>query len=114
MGAADQVPPQPGARAPHLNGKGERPQRTALEEFWPPVDPEGPALAAQLEAWRPFYNPHRRHSALGGSTPAERIAELAPTIPGLETVQAAYDPKREFIRSQHARYRWLPTDARVT
>src|SRR5215203_5857490 len=37
-------------RAPHLNGKVERVQRTALEEFWPTVDPKGPDLATQLEA----------------------------------------------------------------
>ena len=30
-------------RAPHLNGKVERVQRTALEEFWPTVDPKAPA-----------------------------------------------------------------------
>ena len=101
-------------RAPHLNGKVERVQRTALEEFWPTVEPEGPDLAVQLEAWRTFYNHHRPHSALGGGTPAERIAELAPKIPTPEAVRAAYDPKREFIRSQNTRYRWLPTNARVT
>jgi transposase InsO family protein len=101
-------------RAPHLNGKVERVQRTALEEFWPTVDPEGPGLAAELEAWRTFYNHHRPHSALGGGTPAERIAELAPEIPSLEAIQAAYDPSREPIRRQNTRYRWLPTSARVT
>jgi transposase InsO family protein len=102
-------------RAPHLNGKVERVQRTALEEFWPTVDPKGgPDLAARLEAWRSFYNHHRSHSALGGGTPAERIAELAAKIPSLEAVHAAYDPSREFIRSQNTRYRWLPTRTRVT
>ena len=92
----------------------ERVQRTALEEFWPTVDPEGPGLAAELEAWRTFYNHHRPHSALGGGTPAERIAELAPEIPSLEAIQAAYDPSREPIRRQNTRYRWLPTNPRVT
>ena len=29
-------------------------------------------------------------------------------------IQAAYDPSREFIRSQNTRYRWLPTNPRVT
>ena len=101
-------------RAPHLNGKVERVQRTALEEFWPTVDPEDPDLAAQLEAWRTFYNHHRPHSALGGSTPAERITELTAAIPSLEAIHAAYDPSREFIRRQNTRYRWLPTNARVT
>jgi transposase InsO family protein len=100
-------------RAPHLNGKVERVQRTALEEFWSTVDPKGPDLAARLEEWRSFYNHHRPHSALGG-TPAGRIAELAPKIPSLEAVRAAYDPNREFIRSQNTRYRWLPTGTRVT
>ena len=109
-------------RAPHLNGKSlprtrsgvERVQRTALEEFWPTLDPEDPDLAARLEEWRTFYNHHRPHGALGGGTPAERIAELAPTIPTREAVRAAYDPSREFIRSQNSSYRWLPTNARVT
>ena len=63
-------------RSPHLNGKVERVQRTALEEFWAAADLEDPTLAQQLEAWRTFYNRHRPHSALGGRTPAERIAEL--------------------------------------
>jgi transposase InsO family protein len=109
-------------RVPHLNGKSlprtrsgvERVQRTALEEFWPTVDPEDPDPAARLEAWRTFYNHHRPHSALGGGTPAERIAELTPKIPSPEAVRAAYDPRREFIRSQNTRYRWLPTRTRIT
>jgi transposase InsO family protein len=101
-------------RAPHLNGEVERVQRTALDEFWPTVDPKDPDLAAQLEQWRFFYNHHRPHSSLGGSTPAERIAELATMIPARETIQAAYDPSREPIRAQNTRYRWLPTHARVT
>ena len=100
-------------RAPHLNGKVERVQRTALEEFWTTVDPKDPGLAARLEEWRTFYNHHRPHGALGGGTPAERIEELAPTIPTPEAVNAAYEPSREPIRSQNTRYRWLPTDARV-
>ena len=101
-------------RAPHLNGKVERVQRTALEEFWPTVGLEDPALPGRPEEWLRFYNQHRPHSALGAGTPAERIAELAPTIPTPEAVRAAYDPSREFIRSQDTRYRWLPTKARVT
>src|SRR3712207_8413306 len=48
-----------------------------------------------------------RSSSLGGSTPAERIAELATMIPARETIQAAYDPSREPIRAQNTRYRWL-------
>jgi hypothetical protein len=82
-------------RAPHLNGKVERVQRTALEEFWPTVNPKDPTLATRLEGWRTFSNHHRPHGALGGGTPAERIAELAPKIPTREAVRAAYDPSRE-------------------
>ena len=100
-------------RAPHLNGKVERVRRTALEEFWPTVDPKAPDLATRLEEWRTFYNHHRPHGALGGGTPAERIEQLAATIPTPEAVRAAYDPSREPIRSQNTRYRWLPTSARV-
>jgi transposase InsO family protein len=101
-------------RSPHLNGKVERVQRTALEEFWATADLKDPNLAPQLEAWRAFYNQHRPHTALSGRTPAERVEELTPTIPTREAVQAAYDPKKEFIRTQNSRYRWLPTSARVT
>jgi transposase InsO family protein len=100
-------------RAPHLNGKVERVQRTALEEFWPTVDPKAPDLATRLEEWRTLYNHHHPHGALGGGTPAERIEQLAATIPAPEAVRAAYDPSREPVRSQNTRYRWLPTSARV-
>src|SRR3712207_4017105 len=56
-------------RAPHLNGKVERVQRTALEEFWPTVDPKDPDLAAQLEQWRSFFNNHSPpNSPLGRTT----------------------------------------------
>jgi transposase InsO family protein len=101
-------------RSPHLNGKVERVQRTALEEFWAAVDLEDPTLAQQLEAWRTFYNQHRPHSALGGRTPAERIAELTAKVPAAEAIWAAYDPDKERIRRPNSRYRWLPTNARVT
>jgi len=67
----------------------------------------------RLEEWRTFDNHHRPHGALGGGTPAERIEQLAATIPTPEVVHAAHDPRKEPIRSQNTRYRWLPTDARV-
>ena len=109
-------------RSPHLNGKSlprtrsgvERVRRTALEEFWAVADLEDPALAQQLEAWRTFYNRHRPHSARGGGTPAERIAELTAEIPAPEAIRAAYHPDKERVRRQNTRYRWLPTNARVT
>jgi hypothetical protein len=89
-------------------------QRTAPEEFRPTVDPRDPALAARLEDWRTFRSHHRSRGALGGGTPAGRIAELAPRSPTLEAVRAAYDPRGGFVRSQGTGHRWLPTSARVT
>jgi transposase InsO family protein len=101
-------------RSPHLNGKVERVQRTALEEFWPTVSRKDPDLEARLEAWRTFYNTRRRHGSLGGNTPSTRLEALASTIPTLEAVQAAYDPGKEFIRVPNTRYRWVATSTRVT
>jgi transposase InsO family protein len=51
-------------RSPHLNGKVERVQRTALEEFWPTVNLKAPDLPAQLEAWRTFYYPASQHPSI--------------------------------------------------
>jgi transposase InsO family protein len=101
-------------RSPHLNGKVERAQRTALEEFWPTVNLKTPDLPAQLAAWASFYNSCRPHSSLGGATPDTRLEELAAKIPTLEAVQAAYDPSKEFIRGPNTRYRWVATSTRVT
>jgi transposase InsO family protein len=96
-------------RAPHLNGKVERVQRTALEEFWPTAGLEAPELPSRLEDWRRFYNQQRPHTSLGGKTPAERIKDLAEVIPSAEAVHAAYDPAKEIIRPQNTRWRWLPS-----
>ena len=96
-------------RAPHLNGKVERVQRTALEEFWPTASLKAPELPSQLETWRCFYNQHRPHTSLGGKTPAERIKDLAEVIPSPEAIHAAYDPAKEIIRPQNTRWRWLPS-----
>jgi transposase InsO family protein len=109
-------------RSPHLNGKSlprtrsgvGRVRRTALEEFWAAANLEDPALAPRLEAWRTFHNRHRPHGALGGETPAERIAALTAEIPTPEAIRAAHHPDKERMRRQNSRYRWLPTDARVT
>jgi len=102
-------------RAPHLNGKVERVQRTALEEFWPTVSLEAPELPGRLEDWRRFYNQHRPHTSLGGKTPAERIKDLVEVIPSAEAIHAAYDPAKEIIRPQNTRRRRLPsTSTRVT
>ena len=102
-------------RAPHLNGKVERVQRTALEEFWPTASLKAPELPDQIETWRRFYNQHRPHTSLGGKTPAERIRDLAEVIPSPEAIHAAYNPVKEIIRPQNTRRRWAPsTSTRVT
>src|SRR4051794_41840761 len=59
-------------RAPHLNGKVERVQRTALEEFWPTVDPKAPDLATRLEEGRALYKHHPPHGAPRGGPPPQR------------------------------------------
>jgi transposase InsO family protein len=58
-------------RSPHLNGKVERAQRTALEEFWPTIDLAGTDLADRLAEWQTFYNWQRPHDSLGGRAPIE-------------------------------------------
>jgi transposase InsO family protein len=93
-------------RSPHLNGKVERVQRTALDEFWCSADLADPGLAEQFENWQHFYNNHRSHSSLGGHSPAERVVELRPKVPSLEAIHAAYNPHREWDRPHH--YRWDP------
>jgi transposase InsO family protein len=51
-------------RSPHLNGKVERAQRTALEEFWPTVNLKTPDLPAQLAAWASFYYSASQHPSV--------------------------------------------------
>lgn len=98
-------------RSPHLNGKVERAQRTALEEFWATADLDAADLGGQLAEWQTFYNWQRPHSALGGKTPIDRVCELLPKTPLTEQVWNAYDPRREPIRTQD--YRWDTTLARM-
>ena len=91
-------------RSPHLNGKVERVQRTALDEFWSEADLADPALPAQFASWQAFYNTARPHSSLGRHSPAERLAERRPKVPSLEAIHAAYNRRREWNRSYI--YRW--------
>lgn len=91
-------------RSPHLNGKVERVQRTALDEFWYSADLDDPAVVDRFAEWQRFYNASRPHSSLGGRTPAERLQQLQHTVPSIEAIHATYDPKREWDRP-HA-YRW--------
>lgn len=92
------------ARSPHLNGKVERAQRTVLEEFWAQADLAAPDIADQLAEWLEFYNTSRPHSALGGLTPAERLMMLQAIVPTDEAVRRAYEPAKEWIRTQHSRW----------
>jgi hypothetical protein len=87
-------------RSPHLNGKVERAQRTALENFWAWADLKDPSLADQLADWQTFFNWQRPHSALGGRAPIDRVCELLPRTPLTEQVWDAYDPSHEPIRTQ--------------
>lgn len=84
-------------RSPHLNGKVERVQKTALEEFWPTVDLKAPDLADRLAEWQHFYNWHRPHDSLGGLTPIDRLCERLRDAPLGEEIAAAFDVEREPI-----------------
>lgn len=89
-------------RSPHLNGKVERVQKTALEEFWPTVDLDDPALDDRLAAWQHFYNWERPHDSLGGLAPIDRLCERIHDAPIGEEVEAAYDLESEFIAPREA------------
>jgi len=102
-------PNQP--RAPHLNGKVERSQRTDRMEFWATVERSSSrqALQEQLLEWQRFYNQERTHSAISSKTPHARWLELIPLVPTHEAVQAAYlPPSKRYVTNNH--YVWLPKD----
>jgi transposase InsO family protein len=88
------IPP----RSPHLNGKVERSQLTDLMEFWSRHSPKEEAIQERIEEWQFVYNYRRSHGALGGKTPAERIAEIGDRVPLSEIVVANYDESKERIR----------------
>ena len=85
-------------RSPHLDGRVERVQRTALDEFRADADPADPAPTQQLAAWRRFHNAAGPHGGIGGHCPAERVAALLPKVPPVEAVHAAYGPRRGWTR----------------
>ena len=91
-------------RSPHLNGKVERVQRTALDEFWSAADLADPGIADRFADWQRFYNADRPHTSLGGRTPHEQLQRLQHKIPTAEAIHAAYDPTREWDRPHT--YRW--------
>ena len=99
-------------RSPHLNGKVERVQRTALDEFWAIADLNDPAVADRFADWQRFYNTTRPHSSLGGRAPAERLREAQDLIPSLSAIHAAYDPNREWIRPHDHKWDFGPAKPR--
>ena len=95
-------------RAPHLNGKVERSQRTDRMEFWTTVDNKAPRelLDEQLTQWQQFYNQERTHSAIHSKTPQARFHELMPLVPTHESIQAAYvPPLKPYVTNNH--YGWV-------
>lgn len=89
-------------RSPHINGKVERAQKTALEEFWPTVDLGHPELNGLLAEWQHFYNWERPHDSLGGLAPLDRVCERIHDAPLGEDIEAAYDLNKEFIAPREA------------
>lgn len=62
---------------PQTNGKVERLNRTAEEEWaYARFYPNEAARVAAFPAWLHHYNHHRPHTALGGQTPASRVHNL--------------------------------------
>jgi transposase InsO family protein len=88
-------------RSPQLNGKVERAQRTALEEFWSGAALKAVDLEQQLQQWQHHYNWERPHTALGGITPIDRCCSLFDKTPFHEEVAANFDPANERMRVQH-------------
>jgi len=98
-------------RAPHLNGKVERSQRTDRMEFWATVEASAPreTLKEQLLQWQRFYNQERTHSAISSKTPHARLLELTSLVPTRAAVQAAYlAPSKRYVTNNH--YVWMPKD----
>ncbi|MFN8472743.1 MAG: IS481 family transposase [Anaerolineae bacterium] len=62
-------------RTPHLNGKVERVQKTALDEFYATLELDqldDQQLAEEVQSWQAFYNGKRLHSAIG-SPPVAKL-----------------------------------------
>ena len=98
-------------RAPHLNGKVERSQRTDRMEFWATIDLKAPReqLEEQLATWQSFYNGERTHSSLNSKTPNQRFQEVQQLVPTHQQVQLAYGPTPQpYVTNNH--YYWAPPD----
>jgi len=94
-------------RKPHLNGKVERVQQTALDEFYATLDLPNlndAQLLTEVEDWQDFYNWHRIHSAIG-SPPMYKLLDLEDVIPDEEEVAANYIQKAEEWRATLVAFR---------
>ena len=99
-------------RAPHLNGKVERSQRTDRLEFWSTVDNTAPreSLEEQVAQWQDFYNQDRTHSAIHCKTPNARFQERIEILSTREEVHAAYvPPLKKYLTNNH--YYWAMPDS---
>lgn len=87
------------ARSPHLNGKVERVQKTAKDEFYATIDIQQPLdqLQEQLQGYQDYYNWVRKHGSLG-TTPGQRFTQRQPIIPSLDTVYTDFDASSEYER----------------
>jgi transposase InsO family protein len=64
-------------RRPQTNGKAERFIRTMLEGWaYGAIYASSAERTAALDGWLWHYNHHRRHSAIGRQTPADRLNNL--------------------------------------
>ena len=90
-------------RAPHLNGKVERSQRTDRMEFWATIDIKAARehLEEQLALWQSFYNSERTHSSLNSKTPNQRFQEMRELVPSHQQIKDAYTPPKWNINNSH-------------
>jgi putative transposase len=62
------------------------------------VDPKASDVPDRLAEWVQHYNWNRRHEALNGATPIDRVCERASKTPLHGDVGNAYEPAKERIR----------------
>jgi len=90
-------------RSPHLNGKVERAQKTALDELYATINVKEADLEEELGCYQHYYNWERAHGAHNGKTPMDRYFEEQDKTPFRDEVEAMYDPSSEHLRTQHYR-----------
>ena len=83
-------------RSPHLNGKVERAQRTALEEFWATVDLDGTRPRRRSStSGRPSTTGSARTARSAAGRRSTVSASCSPRPRSPRQVWDAYDPSRE-------------------